>query len=258
MRASGAWHGLSWSPPHAAQSLPSPWGPDLCPESRPRPIGPGLAARGAGGGLCRKTRVDPPAGRTGRGWVRAPLGRWGPAAAGSPGSPGAVQPLRRALAALPSPASRASSSPPLASPGSARPPGFLDSQGPCCCLSAFDSALSAPTPCAFPFLPCELVHTVWGPTPRPDFSVAWAGAAPWVQGGRDVAPEPGGTVRAATGPFPDQAETRWVARRGLILPKRALRPVASLPRTHGAQPGDILGGQNQALRARGRQETGAV
>lgn len=166
MRASGAWHGLSWSPPHAAQSLPSPWGPDLCPESRPRPIGPGLAARGAGGGPCRKTRVDPPAGRTRRGWVRAPLGRWGPAAAGSPGSPGAVQPLRRALAALPSLASRASSSPPLASPGSACPPGFLDSQGPCCCLSAFDSVLSAPSALCFPFPPLRACPHCVGPNTK--------------------------------------------------------------------------------------------
>lgn len=219
-----------------------PW--PCCPGSRR-----GAVQENTGGSACRTH---------GKGLGPSPAWKVGSSRGRLPGSPGAVQPLRRALEALPSPASRASSSPPLASPGSACPPGFLDSQGPCCCLSAFDSALSAPTPCAFPFLPCELVHTAWDPTPRPDFSVAWAGAAPWVQGGRDVAPEPGGTARAATGPFPDQVETRWVARRGLIPPKRALRPVASLPRTHGAQPGDILGGQNQALRARGRQRTGAV
>lgn len=125
--------------------------------------------------------------------VRAPLGRWGPAAAGSPGPPEAVQPPGRALAALPSPASRASSSPPLASPGSACPPGFPDKRRPCGFISLpLYLWLPPPAPSVLPFLPRELIHTAWDPTPRPDLPVVLARTAPREQGGRDVAPEPAG------------------------------------------------------------------
>lgn len=125
--------------------------------------------------------------------VRAPLGRWGPAAAGSPGPPEAVQPPGRALAALPSPASRASSSPPLASPGSACPPGFPDKRRPCGFVSLpLYLWLPPPAPSVLPFLPRELIHTAWDPTPRPDLPVVLARTAPREQGGRDVAPEPAG------------------------------------------------------------------
>lgn len=125
--------------------------------------------------------------------VRAPLGRWGPAAAGSPGPPEAVQPPGRALAALPSPASRASSSPPLASPGSACPPGFPDKRRPCGFISLpLYLWLPPPAPSVLPFLPRELIHTAWDPTPRPDLPVVLARTAPREQGGRDLAPEPAG------------------------------------------------------------------
>lgn len=259
MRASGAWHGLSWSPPHAAQSLPSPWGPDLrLPSPDPGPLALALLPGEQAGGHAGK-----------HGWIRPQDAREG--AGSEPRLEGGVQPRPAPPAHLgqcspcagpwwPCPHLLLGLPPHLPSPHLAQlvPLASWTARGPVAVSLPLILRFLPPAPCAFPFLPCELVHTAWGPTPRPDFSVAWAGAAPWVQGGRDVAPEPGGTARAATGPFPDQAETRWVARRGLIPPKRALRPVASLPRTHGAQPGDILGGQNQALRARGRQGTGAV
>lgn len=128
--------------------------------------------------------------------VRAPLGRWGPAAAGSPGPPEAVQPPGRALAALPSPASRASSSPPLASPGSACPPGFPDKRRPCGFISLpLYLWLPPPAPSVLPFLPRELIHTAWDPTPRPDFLWSWPG-------------QPRGSREAVTWPQSLQAEPR--------------------------------------------------